>query len=121
MKVHTVSRFQRIAPRKVRLIATTIRGVRAQEALDRLTFIPNHAALILLKTLKAATALAKDREMDIEKARVIARVDEGPALKRRILHSRGRSAPMMKKMSHIHIELSDESEPKPKGTRWAKK
>ena len=121
MRVHTVSRFQRVAPLKVLLVATSTRGQLAQDALDRLNFTSNHAAVVLLKTLKAATALAKDREMDIDKARVIARVDEGPALKRRILFSRGRSAPMMKKMSHVHIELSDEKEPKSKGTRWAKK
>ncbi len=104
MKAH--ARFVHTAPRKVRLVLDTIRGLPASEAEQRLGFMPKQAARDVYATLHSAIANAKDKGVAIESLTISkALCDEGPRIKRRILGSRGRANPISKQMSHITIEL----------------
>lgn len=116
---HTTRRL-RLAPRKVRVVIDKIRHMPAQKALDVLPFVNRGAAPQIAKSVKAAIMAAKDANMNPDTL-VIQRAwcDEGSSLKRGIMYSRGRSAVMMKKYSHITLVLT--GEPAVKGKRSAKK
>lgn len=100
-------RYIRIAPRKTRLVADTIRNVSANEAEARLITTPNRAAPALLKLLRSAIANAKNNsKLDTEKLYVKEiRVDQGPKLRRWMPRARGGSSRIEKKTSHITIVL----------------
>ncbi len=116
---HTTRRL-RVAPRKMRVVIDKIRHLPAQKALEVLPFVNRSAAPHIAKSVKAAIMAAKDANMNPDTL-VIQRVwcDEGTALKRGIMYSRGRSAVMMKKYSHLTLVLA--GEPAVKGKRAAKK
>jgi large subunit ribosomal protein L22 len=100
-------RFARIAPTKVRPIANLIRSATVSEALEILQFTPNRGARLLEKVLKSAIANAEDEAVrEVEKLHVVeVRVDEGPRMKRFQPHARGSAFPILKRMSHIHVEI----------------
>jgi len=99
----------RISPRKVRLVADLIRGKSVSEARHILKFTIKSAAHPLLKLLESAIANAnhnfKLEETDLKINHIL--VNEGPTLKRFRPESRGRTAPIQKKTSHIVIALSN--------------
>ena len=100
-------RFARISPMKVRLIADLIRGKNADEALNILRYMPNRGARMLEKVLKSAIANAEDRRAaNLNLLSVVeVRVDPGPMFKRMKPKSRGMSAIIKKRMSHIHVAV----------------
>ena len=106
----------RIAPRKLRLVADTMRYQNALRALEMLPLVPNRGADLLFRSLKSAVQVAKDNNLD-DTGLVIQRIwcDEGKPLKRQVMHSRGRAAMIMKKYSHLSIVLI--GEPKTKTTK----
>ncbi len=102
-------RYLKIAPRKVRLVADSIRGKNIEEAQAILSFSSKRACQSLLKLLKSALANAKSNFDNInEKNLYISRifVDEGPKMKRWRAQSRGRAAQIQNKSSHVSLELS---------------
>jgi large subunit ribosomal protein L22 len=101
-------RFARISPTKVRQIADLVRGRTVMEATEVLKFMPNRGARFLEKVLKSATANAEDQAVrDVERLTVVeARVDEGPRMKRFQPRARGSAFPIIKRMSHIRVELA---------------
>lgn len=104
MEAHT--KFVRTAPRKIRIVLDSIRGLPLEAALDRIQFMPRQAARDVYATLKSASANAKDHGKAVSSLSINqAYCDEGPRLKRRIYGSRGRSSMISKQMSHIHIIL----------------
>ena len=100
-------RYLHIAPRKVRLIADTIRGLPVSEAEAQLMLRPQRAAGPLLKLLRSAVAGAvNDRKMARETLVVGSiRVDQGPMLKRSLPRAMGRATPIHKKASHVVLTL----------------
>lgn len=96
----------RLAPRKVRFVIDKIRGLTAEQALETLPRLNRRAALPVAKAVKAAMYAAADKNLEMSSL-TIARIwaDEGAALKRVIRFSRGRSAMIMKKYSHIGMVL----------------
>lgn len=100
------SRFVRMAPDKVRLVAKAILGQDVDEALSILSFTPKLAKKPLILILKNAMAQAKDKNMLNLKIKNIF-VDEGPKLKRRRIIHRGRATTILKRMSHITVVLSE--------------
>ena len=58
-------RFARIAPRKARLVADLIRGMRIDEAMNELQFSKKRAAWYLKAVLKSAIANAEERDADV--------------------------------------------------------
>lgn len=108
MEVTVKAKFNRTAPRKLRLVADLVRGWDAQKALQQLRFIPKAAAQDLTKTLQSAIGAAKESNLDVEKAYIkYVMINEGPVLKRRVYASRGRAQGIKKRMSHIVMTLAE--------------
>jgi large subunit ribosomal protein L22 len=99
----------REAPRKVRLVADTIRGEKADVALNNLSFVPKKAAQPIKKLLASAVANATNNDgLDADKLYVKSiQVNEGYTLKRWIPKWRGMANPIRKRTSHIVIELEE--------------
>lgn len=73
--------YLRIAPRKVRLVATVIKGMSVNEAEAQLLVNPKRASEAVLKLLRSAVANAKNKQMETEKLIVKEiKVDEGRCL-----------------------------------------
>lgn len=122
MEVTVKEKFNRTAPRKLRLVANLIRGWDAQKALNQLKFIPKAAAQDLTKTLQSALGAAKESNMNLETVYIKSlMINEGPSLKRRVYMSRGRASMVKKHMSHIIMTVAEKDEntvmPKIKGSK----
>jgi large subunit ribosomal protein L22 len=112
LQVRAVSKYLLSSPVKMRRVANGIRGMRAQDALEVLSLIPQAAAVPVHKTIKSALANAEENyALDAEDL-IIAeiRVDEGPRLRRARYGARGRFKPIRKRMSHITVVLEEVSE-----------
>lgn len=99
----------RIAPKKLNLIATMIRGKSANEALDLLKHLPKKAAPILWKALHSAIKNAENGKNKKTENLVIEKVyvGKGITLHRSMPVSRGRAHPIRKRCSHLKIYLVD--------------
>ena len=103
-------RFARIAPRKARLVADSIRGIPVDKALTSLEFSKRRGAWYLKAVLKSAIANAEEQDADVSQLRVSrVWVDEGPTIKRFQPKDRGRAHPINKRTCHLHVEV-DESD-----------
>ena len=110
MKVTSKLRYARISPQKTRMIIDMIRGSDVLEAERLVKFLPQKAAKIVSKVLDSAVANAENNlGLDIDDLKVSqAFVDEAPTLKRFRARARGRGTRILKRNSHITIQLSDE-------------
>lgn len=102
--------FQRISPRKARVVINMIRGRNATEALQLLEFTPKAAAPIVKKLVASALANAKQVRSDVDVDALViskATVDMGPNshLRRWRPRAMGRATQIKKGVSHITIEL----------------
>lgn len=101
-------RFLRQAPRKVRLITDLIRGRQVQDALIQLSVMEQRAANPVRKLLLSGIAAARTQGLDQDALKIVTILaDQGPALKRRLINSRGRASMVKKFMSHVTLTLSD--------------
>jgi large subunit ribosomal protein L22 len=109
MEVQATSYFVRISPIKVRDVARNIRGMKAEEAMNLLRFIPRKSARLLAKTLQSAMANAENNHNLAASSLVVSRllVDEGPAIKRFKPVSRGSAHRFKKRTTIIKIILSE--------------
>jgi len=114
----------RQSPRKVRLLADLIRGKRAEEALNTLSFTTKRGILPMKKLLESAIANAKHNDK-LDRGNLFVkeiRVDQGVTLKRSMPRAHGRATPINKRTSHIEIVLEEKvSSPKPKAKKRAVK
>ncbi len=104
-------RYLRVAPRKVRAVAETIRGRKVDQALAILDFTNRAAAGPLAKMLRAVVAIAAASE-DIDVDALVVKeihVDQGPTLKRYIPRAMGRATQVQKKTSHVSFLLEERS------------
>jgi large subunit ribosomal protein L22 len=104
----------RIAPRKVRLIASLMKGMTVNEAEAHLTMHRQRASKPLLKLLRSAVANAKNNaKMDTDKMFIETfRVDGASMLKRILPRARGMATPIQKKMSHVTLVIAEQEKPK---------
>jgi large subunit ribosomal protein L22 len=103
-------RYLRVAPRKVRMVAKTIRGRKVDQALAILDFTNRAAAGPLAKMLRAVVANAAAEDIDVDTLVVKEiRVDQGPTLKRYIPRAMGRATLVQKKTSHVSFLLEERS------------
>lgn len=105
-------RYARITARKARLVADSIRGASANQALDQLQFAPQRAAAFYLKVLQSAIANAsQDEGVNLNNLYISdCRADEGPMLNNRLRWRpgpQGRAMPFAKKTSHLTIRVSE--------------
>ena len=116
MEYTAVARSIRMGPRKVRLIADSIRKIDSiDKSLNVLSLLKKRAADPIEKTLKSAIANAIDRGAKKEELFIKSiEVMEGPAIKRIRPSTRGRSHPYKKRSSHIKVVLADDKNRKSK-------
>jgi len=107
MAYTALHRFARISARKVRPLATMIRGKYADDALDMLKYQPERGARMLEKVIRSALGNAEDRRArDIQTLRIVdVRVDGGPMLKRIRPRARGMAHVIKRRSAHISVEL----------------
>ena len=110
MQVVAKLRHARISPQKCRLVADAVRGHPVATALQTLAFMPKKAARILKKVLESAIANAEHNPgADIDELRISGvMVDEAPTLKRFRARAKGRGARIIKRNSHITVQVADE-------------
>ncbi len=114
MKFQTAQlNYLHITPRKVRLIARTLKGMSVREAEAQLLLRPQRSAKPLLKLLRSAVANAKQNQKLDEQKLVVRNmiVDQGPMLKRGLPRAQGRMTPIHKKMSHVTVILEETAQP----------
>ena len=105
-------RFARMSARKVRPLATLIRGKHADEALDLLRYQPQRGARLLEQVLKSALGNAEDRRArNVSNLVVVdARVDGGPMFKRVRPRARGMAFLIKRRSCHIRVSVGDPDE-----------
>ena len=110
MQVAAKLRYARISPQKCRLVADTIRGKSVDDALRTLTFTPKKSARIVKKVLESAIANAEHNHgADIDELKVSnIEVNEAPTFRRYRARAKGRGARIIKRNSHITIQVGDE-------------
>ncbi len=100
-----------MAPRKVSVVASLVRGKQVGAAIGILTYTSRAAAKPVKKLLESAVANATDRSkgaVDIDKLMVKhISVDQGPTSRRYLSRAMGRATRVNKKTSHVHVVLSD--------------
>jgi large subunit ribosomal protein L22 len=105
---HAHLRFLRVAPRKVRLVANEVRGMKVGEAIAMLKYTPQAAAGHLSKLLRSAVANAEQKggRVDVDALYVkTLTVDQGPKMRRFMARAMGRAYRVEKKTSHVYVEL----------------
>lgn len=98
-----------ISAQKVRLVADQIRGKRAEEALDILSFSNKKAAGLVLKVLNSAIANAEHNDgADVDELKVSTIfVNEGRTMKRIKPRAKGRADRILKRSCHITVKVAD--------------
>src|SRR5580700_9378391 len=109
MQVTAKLRYARISPQKCRLVANTVRGKGVGNALATLKFMPKKGARLLLKVLESAIANAENNlGADIDELKVARiEIDTAPVLKRFAARAKGRGTRIVKRNSHITVQVSD--------------
>ena len=107
-KVKAITKHIRIAPRKMRIVIDTIRREMALEAVGILSLLNKKGAKLAVKTLKSAIANAKNLGLNENRLYVSdARSDGGPVFKRFLTRSMGRADKILKRTTHLTIEVRE--------------
>lgn len=103
----------RQSPRKVRLVADMVRGKKAQDAIDWLTFTPRKSALPIKKLISSAVANATNNDGLKAEDLIVSeiRVDKGLTMYRHRARARGRGAPIRKRSCHILVTVEAPNAP----------
>jgi large subunit ribosomal protein L22 len=118
-----IGRNIRTSPRKLNLVAQTIRGKRAEAALNELSFSPRRVAVEVKKVLESAIANAENNhDLDVDDLVVTeASVGKNMVLKRFHARARGRGAGIEKPFSQITIVVEEKPAEKEAAQSAAKK
>ena len=105
MEVRASAKFQRVSPRKAKLVTDLITGRSADEALALLQNLTKSTAPLLAKVLKSAVANAENNyNMTLEDLYVKrASADEGPRMKRVWMRGRGRRDLKLHRTAHLTV------------------
>jgi large subunit ribosomal protein L22 len=98
------------SPRKMRLVADSVRGMDVDQAINALTFTRKETAADILKLLKSAINSWEQKfETSPEESELYIKsisVDGGRMLKRFLPAPMGRAYRIRKRSNHMHIELA---------------
>ena len=102
----------RISPRKLNLVAQTIRGKNASVALAELTFSRRRIAQDVKKVLQSAIANAENNhQLDVDRLYVKeAHVGRALVMKRFVARGRGRAAQIQKFFSNLTVIVRERDE-----------
>jgi large subunit ribosomal protein L22 len=109
-----IGRNIRVSPRKLNLVAQTIRGKRVEHAINELTFSPKRIAKDVKKILQSAVANAENNhDLDVDDL-IVSQAHVGKNLVMKRFHPRGRggSAGIEKFFSQITIVVEEKREEK---------
>lgn len=116
VRKHAIARHLSIGERKLRQVTRLLKGMRAEEALDKLNFLPKRRiAVTIAKTLKSAVANALESDMGDARLRpedlTISKitVDGGPIQYRTEFRAMGRVNRRQRRFSHLTVEVSGET------------
>ena len=123
-KAQAIGRSLRGSPRKLNLVAQSIRGKKADAALNELTFSPKRIARTVKKVLESAIANAENNhDLDVDSLFVSeASVGKNLTIKRFHARARGRGARIEKPFSQVTIvvaQMREEEKAKKRGARGA--
>ncbi len=102
----------RTSPRKLNLVAQTIRGLNAEKAVAELSFSKKRIAKVVLAVLQSAIANAENNhQLNIDKLFVSeAFVGKGLVMKRMHARGRGRGARVLKPFSNLTVVVTERGE-----------
>lgn len=104
------------SPRKVRLVASLIKGKKVEEALSELKFIAKRASLPIKELIRSAVANAQNN-FNVEAGELYIkelRVDKGTVMRRFVPGARGQAYPIQRRTSHVAVLLDIKGEDKKK-------
>ena len=107
-----VLRAVRISPRKLDLVAATIRGKKAATAVNELTFSKKRIARDVKKALNSAIANAENNHnLDVDSL-IVAEASVGKSVTMKRFHTRGRgkSTRILKPFSRLRIVVREQEE-----------
>ena len=110
MEVQAVAKFVKRTPRKARLVADSVKGLRVGDALAYLEFSPKHAAIDVAKVIKSAAANA-EHNFNLNREELVVKqllIDDGPTMKRLRFRSRGMASQFFKRTCHITAVVEDQ-------------
>ena len=110
MEARAVGKYIRISPQKARLVADVVRGMGVDQAINTLRFMPKKGAAILKKVLESAIANAEHNHgADIDELKIsVIEINDGPGLRRYRARAKGRGTRILKRNSHIIVQVADE-------------
>lgn len=109
MQIKASANKIRVAPRKARLVAGLVRGLKTDLAINQLEYSIKKSSKPILKLIKSALANAENN-YSLNKDNFFIKeikVNEGPTLKRWMPRAQGRATPLRRKMSHIELVLQE--------------
>jgi large subunit ribosomal protein L22 len=107
MEIEASAKNLRVSAKKIRPIVVGLRGAKAVNVIEALSFVPKKGSTPLVKVLKSAVANAKNNRNLKEDQLVIKEIfiDEGPTMKRFRPVSRGSAHSILKRTSNIKVIL----------------
>jgi large subunit ribosomal protein L22 len=107
MTVRATQKYIRMSARKLRLVADLVRGRDLAEINTVLSGLNKRGARVINETIRQAVANAVNNmgfsEQQLSLKSIM--VNEGPTYKRVIAKGRGRAGSILKRTSHVHVEL----------------
>jgi large subunit ribosomal protein L22 len=110
MEVQAVAKYVKRTPRKARLVADSVKGLKVGDALAYLEFSPKHAAIDVAKVIKSAAANA-EHNFNLKREELVVKqllIDEGPTMKRLRFRSRGMASQYFRRTCHITAVVEDQ-------------
>ena len=103
-------RFIRQSPYKIRYVLKTIKGLKVEDAINKLSLMNKKASIYIEEVLKASISNMMDKNSNENSDNLFiktAYVDEGPAMKRFRPATMGRATSIRKRTSHLTIIISN--------------
>lgn len=100
----------RQAPRKMRVVAHSLKGKRVSDVLANLSFMPKKAAQPLQKLIASAVANARQMDSNVSEDSLFIKsitVDKGITYNRYMPRAFGRASAIRKESSHVLVTLED--------------
>ncbi len=109
VEVKATAKFQRLSPRKARLVTDLITGKSVEEAIAMLEHLSKGSAVTIGRVVRSAAANAENNfNLTMENLYVKrAMADEGPRMKRIWMRGRGRRDTKLHRTSHITVVVDE--------------
>lgn len=107
MFIKATQKYNRQAPRKVRLVANAVKGLTVTKAIEQLGLLERRASVVVLKVLSQAASNAQNNlGLDFNSLKIHSiLINSGPSYKRFQPVSRGRAHSILKRTCHVEVTL----------------